>query len=213
MGAFELVKLHWLFHSQEEPTRLDLDDGLTRNVPSCPPQEYDYKERHYPRNGSAVYGYPSTGGVLIASARALEMFHLGVDRFKDTKRSTDSDEEDEFCKRLRRIGAQLWESKAEYLDAMLGEASETALIRYKTSIETGWPSSGPGVWVLVYKREERYDRGQYEFRRGARLLRHCLTMDERCMVIKDLGGTFYSDPDDCEELRLLPEAPQCNPPR
>jgi len=193
MGIFDLVKLPWLFRSQGGATRLDLDNRLVNNIPSCSPQTYDYTERHYPRNGSMVYGYPSTGGIIVRSARPVEVVHLGLDRFKDTKRSTNADEEYEFCKRLGRIGAQWWASKAEYIDAQLGEGGSAASIKLTKKVETGWPSSGQGVWILVYDQE---DRDHYQIRRGASLLNKCLNMDERCKIIEELGGTLYSDPDD-----------------
>jgi hypothetical protein len=52
-----------------------------------------------------VYGYPSSGGVLVREAGAAELLHLGLDRFKEAKRSPSTAEEDGFCKRLRQHGA------------------------------------------------------------------------------------------------------------
>jgi len=45
-------------------------------------------------------------------------------------------------------------------------------------VETGWPSSENGVWVLGY------DANKWNERFGAMLLELTLNMDERCQVIK-----------------------------
>ncbi|KIW10170.1 hypothetical protein PV08_11131 [Exophiala spinifera] len=168
---------------------------------SCPPLTYNYTERYNPRTGSFVFGYPSTGGVLIRGLGPVELVHLGLDRFKDATRSPDADEEDEFCTRLWRLGAQWWASRGEMEEALLRQDSGGApQKKLAWTVETGWPSSGQGVWVLEYDVE---DRAHYELRVGASLLNNCLDMDERCKVIENLGGTFYSNPDDCEALRPL----------
>ncbi|KEF57472.1 uncharacterized protein A1O9_05389 [Exophiala aquamarina CBS 119918] len=198
MGIFDLGFFPSLFRSQKG-TILPNDERV--NIPSCPLQTFNDMERHNPRNGSIVFGYPSTGGILVRSAGPVELLHLGLDRFKDAKRSPNAEEEDEFCKRLGRIGPQWWATKAELMDAELGEGSDAAKKKLAKRVETGWPSSRQGVWVLEYDLE---DRAHYELRTGASLLNNCLNMDERCKIIEDLGGTFYSNPDDCEALCPLP---------
>ena len=50
-----------------------------------------------------VYGYSSSAGVLVREAGAIELLHLGLDRFKEAKRSSSTAEEDGFCKRLRQL--------------------------------------------------------------------------------------------------------------
>lgn len=53
-----------------------------------------------------VYGYPSTGGVLIKDGPdLLDMFSLSVPRTHPSQRSPSTDEEDRFCNLMRRIGA------------------------------------------------------------------------------------------------------------
>lgn len=78
---------------------------------------------------------------------AVELLHLGLDRFKEVKRSSSTAEEDGFCKRLRQIGATWWASRAEWSNALLGERDTAKMAKI---VETGWPSSGQGVWVLEY---------------------------------------------------------------
>ncbi|EXJ57873.1 uncharacterized protein A1O5_12431 [Cladophialophora psammophila CBS 110553] len=171
MGIFDLGFFPSLFRSQKGAI-LPNDERV--NIPSCPPQTFNDMERHNPRNGSIVFSYPSTGGILVRSAGPVEL-------------------EDEFCKRFGRIGPQWWATKAELMDAELGEGSDAAKKKLAKRVETGWPSSRQGVWVLEYDLE---DRAHYELRMGASLLNNCLNMDERCKIIEDLGGTFYSNPDD-----------------
>lgn len=158
----------------------------------CEPQTYDTDKRYRPLRGHVVYGYPSIGGVLIKGVRAVELLHLNLDRFKDANRSSDPANEEEFCKRLRNLGAVWWPSEGDEVDA-LGERylEEEAMV-----IETGWPSSGNGVWVL------KYDANKSKEMFGAMLLELALNMDERCQVIEELGGSFFEDPGACEDLRF-----------
>ncbi|KAK0646939.1 hypothetical protein B0T16DRAFT_458816 [Cercophora newfieldiana] len=56
----------------------------------------------------------------------------------------------------------------------------------------GWPATG-GVWVLKPTLAElkRTD------------LPVTNDMEEHCAMLKSLGGTFYQDPNDCEEVREM----------
>ncbi|KAB8276871.1 hypothetical protein BDV30DRAFT_205520, partial [Aspergillus minisclerotigenes] len=60
--------------------------------------------------GCTVYGYPSTGGILIKEADLLDMLFLSLPRSYISQRSPDTDEEDRFCNLLRRTGATFWPS-------------------------------------------------------------------------------------------------------
>jgi hypothetical protein len=82
-----------------------------------------------------VYGYPPSGGVLIREAVAVELLHLGLDRFKEAERSLNTAEEDGFCKRLHQIGASRWASRAEWSGAPLGEGDTAKVAKI---VETGW---------------------------------------------------------------------------
>lgn len=37
---------------------------------------------------------------------------------------------------------------------------------------------------------------------GAAIVHNAYTMEERCRIIEELGGTFYADPKDCPYLDL-----------
>jgi hypothetical protein len=164
----------------------DLSPQILRNPapssdePYCVPQTYGIDRQYRSLKGHVVYGYPSIGGVLIKGVSAVELLHSNLDRFKEANRSSDLADEDEFCKRLRNLGAVWWPSEADSAGA-LGERDleEEAMV-----VETGWPSSENGIWVL------KYDANKWNERFGAMLLDLTLNMDERRQVIKELGGSF-----------------------
>ena len=60
----------------------------------------------------------------------------------------------------------------------------------------GWPSDGQGVWMLKYQRRP-VSLTEYKL---------CLTMDERCEVLKRYGAQFFADPADCVEVTEQYEA-------
>ena len=132
-------------------------------------------------------GYPSKGGYLNRRVAGVEMDWLGLDKMREIQTSGSQPEEDELCLKLRRLGAKWWSYPGQ-------EGSiEDRIKNYPDGpieIETGWPNTGEGVWVL---RTKKYDRG-----RAA--VRQCKSMDERSQLIKELGGTFYRDPEECPEL-------------
>jgi hypothetical protein len=94
------------------------------NGPSCATQTHDNSKRYEPLRGRVVYGYPSSGGILIKTASSVELLHLNLDRFKEAKRSSDLEDEDEFYKRLRNIGAVWWPSEGDWIDAELGKETQ-----------------------------------------------------------------------------------------
>lgn len=66
--------------------------------------------------GCVIYGYPSTGGVLIKDGPdLLDMLFLSVPRSHASQRSPSTDEEDRFCNLMRRTGAKFWPSKEEWI--------------------------------------------------------------------------------------------------
>jgi hypothetical protein len=153
---------------------------------------HDTNKRYRPLKGHVVYGYPSIGGVLIRGVSAVELLHLNLDRFKEANRSSDPADEDDFCKRLRNLGAVRWPSEGNWVYALgQRDLEEEAMV-----VETGWPSSGNDVWVL------KYDTNKLKERFEAMLLELTLNMDERCQIIKELGGSFFEDQEACENLRF-----------
>lgn len=140
--------------------------------------------------GCNIYGYPSSGGILIKEADVLDLLYLSLPRSQACERSTDPNEEDKFCDRLQRIGAKWWLSKRDWIDATLGvrdlTEEEAKVVVY------GWPAEGPGVWVLRYESEGDVagDFGR---------LRLALTMEEKIATMREYGAEFV------EDASLVPE--------
>lgn len=115
---------------------------------TCQPDHcraYNYTER-YTAGSGLVYGYPPSGGVLTRSVDALELVHLGLDRFSNARRSWDIFKEDKFCDDLRYIGAEWW----PYREACSCPCVDHIdIVAWRVRIETGWPETG-GVWVMEY---------------------------------------------------------------
>lgn len=65
----------------------------------------------------------------------------------------------------------------------------------KMLVMPAWPQNGTDVWVLKTPMGLGYEKGL------ARVW-NALDMDERCEVVKSMGGTFYEDPAQCPDLEL-----------
>ncbi|KAB8067077.1 hypothetical protein BDV29DRAFT_186814 [Aspergillus leporis] len=142
--------------------------------------------------GCIVYGYPSTGGVLIKEdANLLDMLFLSVPRSHASQRSPSADEEDRFCNLMRRTGAKFWPSKEEWIDVIM-EMREITEEEEKVMVY-GWPMDGVGVWVLRYGSASQIPRdfGRISF---------AMNMDERIQVMKEYGATFFEDVTQVKEL-------------
>lgn len=160
---------------------------------SCPqnPGLNTNKRTEFGRLGCTVYGYPSSGGILIKEVDVVDMQFLHLDRFAAAQRSSNIIEEDKFCTRLRMIGAVWWADEQEWINVQLG-------LRGKTELESrqlvfGWPTNGKGVWVLRYENERAVPR---DFGKVSL----AVDMDERCRVMREYGARFY-DPEGVEELK------------
>ncbi|OTB02047.1 hypothetical protein M426DRAFT_322995 [Hypoxylon sp. CI-4A] len=133
------------------------------------------------RSGAAVRGYPSYGGVYVLHCTAVELDFLGLDRFHIAMRSINQDEEDVHCNNMRRLGATWWDSEATYRRWAMNPNKTGSPVTF-----VGWPAGG-GVWVL----RTTYDEASA---RGMGRINNCYTMDERCRLIKELGGEYYQNP-------------------
>ncbi|KAK3293091.1 uncharacterized protein B0H64DRAFT_403460 [Chaetomium fimeti] len=147
--------------------------------------------------GALVLGWPAKGGLYVLNAvSAVELEFLGYDRFKPVLRPDPADpdtaaDEEAHCNKMRYLGADWWESehawseyKRELPPGRLGEII----------FATGWPAEG-GVWILI-------DDEEIGGKKHAGMLFNAYTMEERCNIIKQLGGTFYANPKDCPSLDL-----------
>ncbi|TVY47225.1 hypothetical protein LOCC1_G002412 [Lachnellula occidentalis] len=137
-------------------------------------------------------------GVWIKELTPVEMSSLGVGRFQDTERALEQADEDAFCMRLRMHGASFWELPPHWPEHVNWCEAIDSCVKptKKVSLEVGFPASG-GVWLL--DKSQGWD-GLYPKSLG---LRNALTMDERCEVIKDLGGRFCEDIEVCLEMAAL----------
>ncbi len=142
--------------------------------------------------GCVVYGYPSTGGVLIKEdPDLLDMLFLSVPRTHPSQRSPSADEEDRFCNLMRRIGANFWPSKTKWIETII-QLREITEEEEKVMVY-GWPTDGVGVWVLRYASANQIPR---DFGR----VRFAMNMDERIQIMKEYGATFFEDVTQVKEL-------------
>ncbi|KAI6089289.1 hypothetical protein F4821DRAFT_257083 [Hypoxylon rubiginosum] len=144
---------------------------------------------------TTVYGYPSSGGVLVLPfCNGVDLSFLQLARFSPAERSDDPAAEDQHCVRMRKLGAWKFASVWEY-DTM--DLFHPGKLDAKMLVVAAWPGSGAGggVWVLKTPEGRGYEKGL------ARVW-NALDMDERCEVVKSLGGTFYEDPARCPDLEL-----------
>ncbi|GLB07757.1 hypothetical protein AtubIFM57258_003122 [Aspergillus tubingensis] len=142
--------------------------------------------------GCLVYGYPSTGGVLIKNADLVDLLFLSLPRFQAVQRASSVDEEDRFCKLLRRTGATWWPSREDELRAVLEVREMTE--EEKKVLVFGWPADGVGVWVLRFANANEMPR---DFMR----ISFAMNMEERIQIMREYGATFVEDVSRVEELR------------
>ncbi|KAF9251868.1 hypothetical protein DTO013E5_1109 [Penicillium roqueforti] len=147
--------------------------------------------------GVTVKGWPSQGGIytLDVSSR-VEIEFLELDPFNNTRRPTNSDpnwqqKENAHCDRMRYLSPTWWPTELAWLESgMSGMLDE----RSNNYVRVGWTSDG-GAWVWKTTKEGASKKG------GA-MLQNARTMEERCLVIERLGGTFYANPKYCPFLDL-----------
>jgi len=63
--------------------------------------------------GCNIYGYPSSGGILVKEADILDLLLPILSRSYACECSTDPNKEDRFCDSLQRVGAKWWISKQD----------------------------------------------------------------------------------------------------
>ncbi|BCS07902.1 similar to An09g02090 [Aspergillus luchuensis] len=175
--------------------RLPLDDEEQDDDDcSCPvnPPLPTTERTVFSPGGCLVYGYPFTGGVLIKNADLVDLLFLSLPRFQAVQRASSADEEDRFCKLLRRTGATWWPSREDELEAILegGEMTEEE----KKVLVFGWPADGVGVWVLRFANPSEMPR---DFMR----IGFAMNMEERILIMREYGAIFVEDVSQVEELR------------
>lgn len=170
-------------------------DGDTRENVACvtPEPTSNLRSTFGIQPGAFVRGWPSTGGIyVLESCDGVELQFLGLDRFNITLRSEDPTDEDMHCANMRKLGATWWTSEYAYNEKHLLNPEGPDLV--ERVVIVGWPTSG-GVWVLGVNYEEA-------IRRGVGKIKNAFSMEERCRLIKMLGGVFYANPGECPDLDL-----------
>lgn len=167
-------------------------EARSNNDISCPtddPNRYSTRERtrfqsYFPK----VFGFPSSGGVLMLPLDIAVAGYLGIPRLEIVHRALDPVEEDAFCRRLRLLGAKWWESEYTRARKRFGMEKMTEE-EEKEGITVGWPGKEVegGVWILRTKA-------------NTAMLSMCLNMKERCDLLKSWGAIFYEDPREVEEF-------------
>ncbi|KAG4422752.1 hypothetical protein IFR04_004100 [Cadophora malorum] len=138
-----------------------------------------------------VYGYPSTGGVLIKSASLLDMLFLSLPRTHTSQRSPSAEEEDRFCNLMRRTGAKWWPSRDDEFEVQIGARDITE--EEEKMVVFGWPADGVGVWVLRFKNAKELPK---DFGR----LTLALNMEEKIEMMREYGAQFVEYVTQVEEL-------------
>lgn len=140
---------------------------------------------------NTVYGWPSYGGLhVLDDCSAVELDFLGLDRFVESSRSQDPEEEDAHCAKMRKLGASWWPSHKHYAmkDVFSGQRPEDR------QLIVGWPGGG-GVWVIDTTLGDSGDRGLGR-------VKNAHDMEQQSLLIERHGGQFYADPRDCPHLDL-----------
>jgi hypothetical protein len=139
--------------------------------------------------GCRIYGYPSTGGIIIrVNADLVELKQLNFDPLNPpSTRFSDQEKEDAFCAELRKVGGKWWSSEKRFLDVPWKDWDETQPTDEELrNVWFGWPKEG-GVLVLQCEQDERPD--------DIGRLRMAETMEERCWILREkFGARFYEAP-------------------
>ncbi|RAQ54270.1 hypothetical protein AFGD_005568 [Aspergillus flavus] len=176
---------------QEWVDTLDWDDTPDWDIPYVANPSLSATDRTVFHNqGCTVFGYPSTGGVLIKEADLVDMLFLSLPRSHASQCSPSADEEDRFCNLMRRTGATLWPNKQNWRQVETGFRKRTK--EQAKVMVYGWPTDG-GVWVLRFESSEElpHDFGRIGF---------AMNMGEKIQIMREYGATFVEDITQVEEL-------------
>lgn len=171
--------------------------------PECPPVRVSTTD-----DAVYIYAWPSRGGVIILpNATHIDFAFLHISALDPLPQpNEDSDAEDDFCKRLLLLGAKWWDSQARHSfcwslangeDGATNEVDEgrqpEPTPREKRWVRVGWcEEPKDGLWVA------EFDHGWYcideedeLMPENAAIVGLAKDMEERCELIKKMGGRFY----------------------
>ncbi|KAH6681400.1 hypothetical protein B0J14DRAFT_529868 [Halenospora varia] len=174
-----------------------LPDSFVSTTPMDDSNDFSRQPWHPKKRYSLKYGQLACWqheGVWIVYLTPVELAAIGVNRFQDTQRSLNQTEEDEFCARIRMFGASFWSLPPHWPeDTDWCESIDDCVEPdRKFHLFLGFPENG-GVWVL-----DRSKIGDELYTKSKGLL-NALIMEERCNVIRGLGGKY------CESMQACPE--------
>lgn len=157
------------------------------------------------KHKARVACWPSSGGVWIKHADLVELDFLDLDRFADTPQQFNQTAEDEFCKRLKMIGAEWWKLPAPFEErGHLGEkqfACDTIEDCFEPDINNryliAWPGSEEyACFVSIARAEEQIEAKWITYYNS-------MTMQERCDGIMALEGRKCSCQNTCPDFDHL----------
>lgn len=157
------------------------------------------------KRGARVACWPSSGGIWIKHADLVEMEFLSLNRLKSTPRQYNQTAEDEFCTKLKMVGAEWWQLPPDFgLRGHLGKrqyACETLESCFTPDVENrfllAWPETRlTACYVTIELAQERGGEtlGGYW---------NAIDMEERCAVIRGLGGRECRCKAECSDLGSL----------
>ncbi|KAL4756286.1 uncharacterized protein BDW70DRAFT_145128 [Aspergillus foveolatus] len=164
-----------------------------------------------------IFGWPSRGGVIVlAGTTRADFEYLGWNALDPPlRRDKDQDAEDAVCKKLLLLGATWFDSQSRFklLAAVLDNSESICELFYDGKapgvtrtesmwVTVGWPRNG-GLWVgefsnprfeaVMDKDAECFDCDCID---DSGLLGLAKDMEERCEILKKIGGKFYASLDD-----------------
>jgi hypothetical protein len=170
---------------------------------------------YFDNAGYHIHGHPSSGGILIKHlAKIVGLEHLSLPRLANSQRSEDAKEEDEFCERMRRVGASWWKHEAEFLRAYYGkddynggypdhndspdpDIEAANEVRAWSSVMFGWPADGTGMWTSIFS----WSRRGVHIAAGSGKINFAINMEERVQVMQECGAEFIEDLSLMKELQ------------
>ncbi|KAF2869095.1 hypothetical protein BDV95DRAFT_578360 [Massariosphaeria phaeospora] len=158
------------------------------------------------RHGARVACWPSTGGVWIKHADVVDLDFLGLNRLRDVPRHLNNPTaEDAFCKKLTLNGAEWWKLPPDF-------ESRNALGADKFACRTLEECFAPDItnpyliaWPEALLSTCYISKKQAEAAGGDALggYHNALDMEERCEIIRRLGGRECYCRKYCAELQFL----------
>lgn len=130
---------------KRNPEESQLPHDPNRDIP-FDPDPLERLESNGLGANTKVNCWPSVGGMIIGSdLSSVELDFLDLPRFESVPRTYNTTEEDEFCRKLRKVGGKWWSSYGDYEMAVEGKNRPTTSLE-KEGLLLGWPITG-GVWV------------------------------------------------------------------